>query len=205
MTHLTRHGHYFSNKQTCKRKEYKFRANLFGVELDFITASGIFSPRRVDLGSLALTAYMQLVKGSNVLDFGCGYGVLGIAAAKFCPSCRVTMVDINERAVGCAKENITLNNVKNAIARQSFMFSSLKGEVFDTILLNPPISAGMDTCLEMIQKSFEHLRKGGTLQLVAKNRKGGSRLMDFMEEVFGNVDVLGRKGGFWVYCSTKRI
>jgi 16S rRNA G1207 methylase RsmC len=77
--------------------------------------------------------------------------------------------------------------------------------MFDTILLNPPISADMDVCYEMIKKSSEHLKENGTLQLVARNRKGGSRLMECMKETFGNVEVLGRKGGFWVYCSTKRI
>jgi 16S rRNA (guanine1207-N2)-methyltransferase len=205
MVHLSVHGHYFSKKPLCKKKEYKLRANLFGLELELVTAAGIFSPRHVDLGSLTLTAYMQLSKDSKVLDLGCGYGVIGITAAKSCPSCKVIMVDINERAVACAKENILINNVRNATAKQSFMFSSLKDEIFDTILLNPPMSAGMDVCYEMIKKSSEHLKENGTLQLVAKNRKGGSRLMECMKETFGNVEVLGRKGGFWVYCSTKRI
>jgi len=205
MVHLSPHGHYFSKKVIRKKKEYGLRENLFGIELEFVTAAGIFSPRHIDLGSLTLTSYMQLIKDSKVLDLGCGYGVIGITAAKLCPSCKVVMVDINERAVACAKENVRINNVVNATAKQSFMFSSLKDEMFDTILLNPPISADMDVCYEMIKKSSEHLKENGTLQLVARNRKGGSRLMECMKETFGNVEVLGRKGGFWVYCSTKRI
>ena len=102
-----------------------------------------------------------------------------------------------------SKKNIKINDVKNASAKQSFMFSALKGKEFDTILLNPPISAGMETCYEMIEKSYEHLKEGGSLQIVAKNRKGGARLGEKMEEIFGNMSVLGKKGGFWVYMSIK--
>lgn len=200
---LNRHEHYFSMKPISKKIEYKIRDVIFGIPLEFVTASGIFSPRELDQGSLALTEFMELRKNSKILDLGCGYGFIGILVAKLCPSSHVTMVDINERAVWAAKINIKKNLVPNAVAKQSFMFSVLKDEFFDTILLNPPMAAGMDICYEMIQKSFEHLKPEGTLQLVAKNNKGGSRLGEKMNEIFGNMEVIGKKAGFWVYKSIK--
>ena len=124
-------------------------------------------------------------------------------AAKMCPSCTVTMVDINDRAVWAAKKNIKTNLVANASAKQSYMFSSLKDEMFDIILINPPMAAGLKICYEMIEKSFDHLNPKASLQIVAKNNKGGSRLGEKMEEVFGNMEVLGKKSGFWVYKSIK--
>jgi len=201
MVKLQRGEHYFSKVQTCKRKEYKLVSNVLGVNLVLKTASGIFSPRELDTGSLMLIKHMQLKKGGRVLDLGCGYGFIGLMAAKMCPSCKVIMVDINERAVWVTKKNIEKNEIPNASARQSHMFSSLKGELFDIILFNPPMSAGLDVCYEMITKSKEHLLPGGSLQMVARNRKGGSRLAEKMQEVFGNVDVLGKDSGFWVYIS----
>ena len=112
------------------------------------------------------------------------------------------MAEINERAVKCAKENIKLNNV-DARVIQSHFFSGMKDDKFDIILLNPPISAGMEDCYKLIEGSRDHLEVGGNLQLVARHRKGGERLMAHMEEVFGNVDVLGKKAGFRVYISVR--
>ncbi|MCD6576371.1 MAG: class I SAM-dependent methyltransferase [Nanoarchaeota archaeon] len=203
MVRLSRHEHYFVKKPKSKKKEYKFQANINGIPLTFITASGIFSPRKIDLGTLTLITYMQFRRGDKILDLGCGYGAIGIAAAKMCPSCKVTLVDINERAVECAKKNIKINNVSNATAKQSFFFSALKNEKFNVILLNPPQTAGLEVCYKLIEGAYEHLKEGGSLQMVVRKRHGGQRLADKMEEIFGNIEVLGKKGGYWVYKSVK--
>lgn len=202
-TDMRKAEQYFTPKPKSKKKEYKFTASINGVNVDFYTASGIFSPRQIDMGSLALIRFMELNKKSRILDLGCGYGAVGIYAAIFCPSTDVVLADVNHRVVECAKKNIYSNNIKNAIAKQSHMFSSMKEDMFDTILLNPPQSAGLEICYEMIEKSFEHLNSGGSLQVVVRRRKGGERISDKMEEVFGNVSVLGKKAGYWVYKSEK--
>jgi 16S rRNA (guanine1207-N2)-methyltransferase len=199
---LGRHEHYFVKKPLSKKKEYSFTANVFGVPLNFVTAAGIFSPRKIDLGTLVLVRYMRLASNQKVLDFGCGYGAVGVMVAKTCPTCRVTMVDINERAVESSKKNIRLNNVSNASAKQSFFYSGLKDETFDTILSNPPVSAGLEDCYRIIEGARDHLIPGGTLQIVSRHQKGGKRLMDKMREVFGNVEVLAKKSGYWIYSST---
>jgi len=201
---LGRHEHYFVAKPVSKKKEYVFRTDIFGVPLTFYAASGVFSPRQIDLGTLVLIKYMQIRSGENILDFGCGYGPIGIMAAKTCKTCNVVMVDINERAVGAAKRNIRANDVKNAKAKQSFFYSGLKDEFFDVILANLPMSAGLETCYKIIEGSKEHLVPGGSLQVVSRQHKGGERLMQRMEEVFGNVEVLARKSGYWIYRSVNQ-
>lgn len=203
MGKLSRHEHYYARLPKSKKKEYHFQAVLNGFNLEFFTASGIFSPRRVDLGTLTLVKYMELNKNSKILDLGCAYGAVGIVAAKMCVSCNVVMVDINERAVYSAKKNIKANAVKNAKAKQSFYFSGLKDENFDIILLNPPQSAGLEVCYKLIEASHEHLNNKGNLQLVVRKRHGGERLTEKMEEIFGNIEVIGKKAGYWVYKSIK--
>ena len=201
---LARHEHYYARAPKSKKREYYFRAVLNGFNLEFFTASGIFSPRRVDLGTLTLIKYMELKKGSKILDLGCAYGTVGIVAAKTCVSCEVVMVDINERAVYSAKKNIKVNDIKNAKAKQSYYFSGLANKNFDIILLNPPQSAGLDVCYKLIELSYEHLNKDGSLQLVVRRRHGGERITERMEEVFGNIEVIGKKAGYWVYKSIKK-
>lgn len=191
------------HKPKSKKIDYKFGADIFGCQLVFYTASGIFSPRMIDAGSLTLMRYAEIVPGNRILDLGCGYGAIGVYAAKMCKKCEIIMVDINERAVSCAKKNIIANNVKNASAKQSFGFSSLKDEFFDVIFLNPPMAAGLEECYKLIAESAEHLVPEGTLQVVCRHHKGGERIMAKMQEVFGNAEVMGRKAGYWVYLSKK--
>ena len=83
---------------------------------------------------------------------------------------------------------------------QSDAFENID-ENFDVILLNPPQTAGKKLCFKMIEEAKEHLKKGGSLQLVARHQKGGKTLQKKMEEVFGNSEVLSRQSGFRVYMS----
>ncbi|KAF6582048.1 methyltransferase, partial [Paenibacillus sp. EKM208P] len=75
----------------------------------FASDSGVFSKQGIDYGSRVLIEAMQLPAQASVLDVGCGYGPIGLAAAALVPEGHVTMVDINERAVQLAIENAERN------------------------------------------------------------------------------------------------
>jgi 16S rRNA G1207 methylase RsmC len=55
----------------------------------------------------------------------------------------------------------------------------------------------------LIEDSKIHLKKGGSLQLVARHNKGGASLGKKMEQVFGNVKVIVKKSGYCVYMGVK--
>ena len=76
-----------------------------------------------------------------------------------------------------------------------------KPMVFDTILLNPPQSAGKDLCIKMIEQSKEHLEKHGLFQMVARHNIGGRELEKHMAKVFGNVKEIAKKSGYRIYVS----
>ena len=191
-------SHYYSGKQASELRLRKISAVLRGKRIEFYVGSGVFSRGKVDDGSYILIQNATVKKGWKVLDLGCGYGAVGIAIAKS-EDTEILLSDVNERAVELAKMNIELNNVK-AEARISDIFSGIP-EKFDTILLNPPQSAGKKICFRMIEESKEHLNKGGLLQLVARPRKGGRTLAEKMKEIFGNVEVIAKGAGFSVYVS----
>ncbi len=177
-----------------------FSVTLRGNELTFVTSSGVFSKEHIDAGSALLIEGCVIEEGWDVLDLGCGYGAAGIAVAKAYPSCKVVCSDVNQRAVLLTQENIEKNKVEHVTAVVSEGYTDVEGK-FDTILLNPPQTAGKEVCLQLIREAKEHLKEGGMLQIVARPNKGGKTLAAFMKETFGNVDVLQRGNGFAVYRS----
>ncbi len=194
--------HYYSEQPLCDEKVKELNVNVFGNDLKLKTASGVFSIGRLDKGTEALLNYCKIENSEKILDLGSGYGIVGIAIAKAYPGAEVWMSDVNKRAIRLARENIKINKVSNATAKAGDMLEKLPCD-FDAILLNPPQVAGRNVCESMIENSYEHLKVKGTLQIVARKNKGGETLSKKMENIFGNVDVLGKKSGFWVYRSRK--
>ncbi len=193
--------HYFSERQPAGFKLCRMAlSNVRGFSFELFTAPGIFSWRRLDNGTKSLAKYMRISKGDSVLDLGCGTGVLGIVAAKL--GADVTMSDINRNAVQVAKMNVKNLNLSAKVVH-SDLFSRIPGK-FDVILSNPPVSAGLEVCYKLIAGSKDHLNPGGSLQLVARHNIAGRRLMEKMTGTFGNCEVLGKSGGFWVYCSESK-
>ena len=72
--------------------------------------------------------------GRNVLDYGCGTGVLAIAAARLQAE-RVDAIDIDHWAVENAVENARLNGVETVVVRQSNLEDWSEGG-YDLILAN---------------------------------------------------------------------
>jgi len=194
--------HYYTEKPTSKANIRLVTGIHRNIPFRFFTGSGVFSTRRVDYATSLLIENMAVPKEGKVLDMGCGYGPIGITAAKISPNSEVVMVDLNERACELAEENVKANEVSNACVIKSDMFSAVSGK-YNTILMNPPIALGMKKLEAMISESKEYLEPGGSLQLVARHSKGGKRLEKHMEKVFGNVRQVAKGGGFRVYVSSK--
>jgi 16S rRNA (guanine1207-N2)-methyltransferase len=190
--------HYFTKKPKSMPKPRTISIIVNGKEILFKTSSSMFSPKKVDRATLLLIENMR--PGKKVLDLGCGYGPIGITLASVCPDCSVTMSEINERAANLARENCDLNMISNAKVIKSDFFEGIVDK-FDTILMNPPIAVGMKRLSLLIEECKDHIQDGGSLQIVARHKKGGSRLQNKMQEVFGNVETLVKSGGFRVYIS----
>ncbi|MCW2542677.1 MAG: transporter, partial [Frankiales bacterium] len=96
--------HYFTADPATPFKRVPVRANVWGHWLELTSGSGVFAQGRLDIGTgVLLREAAPPVGAREVLDLGCGYGVIGLAVAV--PGCTVTAVDVNERAVLLANEN----------------------------------------------------------------------------------------------------
>lgn len=97
------------------------------------------------------------VEGKDVIDVGCGSGILGIAA-KICGAKSVYMCDIDAQAVEFATKNAELNNVVATIEKADL----LEGEQqADFIFAN--ITA--DILMRFSKSIGKHMRENGTIVL----------------------------------------
>lgn len=97
-------NHYYSDKPQVAHDRRATEAVLRGFSLRFVTDAGVFSKNGIDYGSRVLIDAIELPSGARVLDVGCGYGPMGLTAAKLVPDGHVTMIDINERAVELSRK-----------------------------------------------------------------------------------------------------
>jgi len=193
--------HYFTEHPKSKLNFGVVRAYFRSRLFEFVTASGVFSKTRIDPGTRLLIEEMLLTEKGRILDLGCGYGPVGIAAATFNPNLQVVMADVNERAVWLARKNAKRNFLENVEVRQGFLYEPVRDMKFETILSNPPIAAGMKTVLPLITQAPQRLKEEGLLQIVVRSKVSGKRLTKLMDETFGNVNVLARKSGYRILAS----
>ncbi len=174
-------------------------ARIRGKEYRFLTAPGVFSWRRVDKGTHLLAETAPFDRVESVMDLGCGYGVLGIVAAREMGEGRVVMTDINPRAVWLARKNVELNGVEDVVeVRRGDLYEPVEGESFDLIVSNPPVREGLEIVSKIIEEAPGHLEDDGELWLVVRRKMGAERVLKLMEETFGSAEVAARGAGYWV-------
>jgi 16S rRNA G1207 methylase RsmC len=196
-------NHYFTTEPKSKKNLGIIHTYLRGRSFEFLTATGVFSKRRVDLGTRLLIESMVLPENGYVLDVGCGYGAIGITAATSNPDLHIVMVDVNKRAVWLTKQNIQHNNVGNAEVRVGNLYEPVTEFTFNCILSNPPVSAGMDIVKGIISEAPTYLADEGNFEMVVRSKVGKKTLKASLEKTFGNVKILARKSGYRVFISEK--
>jgi len=198
-------NHYYSKNPNIESDPKYWDFTLRDRTFRFKTDNGVFSKKEVDFGSRLLIETFSLPAGveGDLLDVGCGYGPIGLSIAHAYPDTKVEMVDVNERAIQLAQENAALNQISNVNIHESNIFSSVTHTSFAAVLTNPPIRAGKQVVHEIFEKSYEHLVPGGELWVVIQKKQGAPSAMEKMESLFGNVDVVAKKKGYFILMSKK--
>ncbi len=178
----------------------KVKVNFLGNEFEVNCASGVFSSKKIDKGTELFIKNIQIKDGWDVLDLGCGVGVVGIAVKLAYDNINVVFSDVNKRAIKVTNMNLDLNAIEDVEVIYSDLYAKIDKK-FDTILCNPPQCAGKDVCFSVIDNAKDHLKKNGLLQIVARHNKGGKTLSERMKTVFGNVEEIAKGSGYRVYVS----
>jgi 16S rRNA (guanine1207-N2)-methyltransferase len=190
--------HYFASSPKSKERFGLIRSCLCGKSFEFLTASSVFSKRKIDSGSRLLIETMVLPKTGFILDIGCGYGAVGVAVASLNPKLNVVMTDVNARAVRLAKKNVGLNKVINAEVRYGFFYEPVEDLRFDCVLSNPPVSSGMETVKAIVTGAPKVMANGASFQMVIRSKIGAKILPTLFTETFGNCGIVARESGFRV-------
>ena len=197
--------HYYSSLPQSKHKPAHVAFTYRGHALMFDTDSGVFSRLEIDKGTEILLRTLPEPVYGNVLDLGCGYGTIGVSIGKAYPECSIVMADINERAAKLADANAKRNGVAaHAFAGDGYE-AVPKGSTFDFILQNPPIRAGKQVIYGMFADAVRYLSQEGTLWLVIRKQQGASSAVKYLATLFGTVQIMEKKGGYWILCCASPI
>ena len=177
-----------------------YRETIDGIELAFDTAEGLFSPRGLDAGTRAMLKIAEFHPEDKVLDLGCGYGPVGIYAAKKIGPERVTAVDVDPLAVETARKNAEANGVSGIAFHVSDGFRSIPDAGYTAILSNPPYQSDFAVARHFIEKGFNRLALGGRMYMVTKRE---AWYKNKFIAIFGGVRVR-EVDGYYVFTAEKR-
>jgi 16S rRNA (guanine1207-N2)-methyltransferase len=175
-------------------------AVIDGVRLKFETAPRLFSPQGIDQGTASLLTHLHFRDTDKVLDLGCGYGVIGIYAAKRINPQQVFLVDNDPAAVNYAMRNAQINAVESVHIQCSDGFRGLSEKDFTKILCNPPYHTDFSVAKHFIEKGFNRLVVGGSMWMVTK-REDWYR--NKLKSIFGGVRVI-RQNSYIVFEAIKK-
>lgn len=181
-----------------------------GMEVEI--APGVFQPNRTT--ELLLDAVLgERLTGKDVLDLGCGSGVVGLALRRFSDVRAVGGSDISEKAVACARANAKRLGL-DIDHRQGSMFDPWEGRMFDVIADDvsgvaepiarispwyPPeivCNAGEDgtiNSIRMLEAARSHLRPGGVIFLPTVSLSNEDKILAVARKLYHQVQLLLKK------------
>ncbi|MBD3212202.1 MAG: methyltransferase [Candidatus Lokiarchaeota archaeon] len=173
----------------------------------FKTTTGVFSYRKIDLGTHVFIEHMSIPSEASVLlDLGCGYGPIGMVLGYNSRESEVYFIDKNRRAIWCVKENIKINlpNSQDRLhVRAGDYFDALKDQSvrFDGIYMNPPLREGRDEFLSVLHEVPKYLNENGFFEFVIRKKMGAPFMLKYFQNEFPNetIEVMVKRSGYWIF------
>src|SRR4051794_35550092 len=185
--------HYFAPHPQAPGRRTTVPVRLAGRDVEVVTAAGVFSGDRVDLGTRVLLREAPAPPASgHLLDLGCGWGPLALAMGLLAPAATVWAVDVNDRALDLAAHNaLRLGLVNLRVARPDDVPAEVR---FAAIWSNPPIRIGKEALHALLLRWLPRLTPGGRAHLVVQRHLGADSLHAWLAEALGDAAVVERAG-----------
>ncbi len=194
---------YFDNDKSIKSNKKLIEFNFNNKKYNVYSDNGVFSKDRFDYGTRLLLESIDINNlCGNVLDLGCGIGVVGLILGTINKNINIDMADINERAIDLAKENMLLNKVKGNVFI-SDVYSNINKK-YNYIITNPPIRAGKEVVRKFLLGGYDYLTDDGTLYFVMRKDHGVKSMIKELENKY-MVNILNKDKGFYVVALLKHL
>ena len=162
--------------------------------------ANVFSRDSLDIGTRFFLQHLPVRQGNcDIIDLGCGNGLLGLMAAERNPSATVHFVDESFMAVASAKENFCriFGQERSVTFNVGDGLDDFESASADLILCNPPFhqqnTVGDQIAISMFKQSRTVLRKGGELWVI------GNRHLNYhanLNRLFGNHSIVASNAKF---------
>jgi 16S rRNA (guanine1207-N2)-methyltransferase len=140
------------------------RPTVDGVDLPLVTVPGLFSATGLDDGTRLLLESATVRGGERVLDLCCGYGPVGVYAARTADA-EVWLTDDDRIATRCAECSLRTAGVHGRVVTADCL-DGVAGRTFDAVLCNPPTHAGSGVLSELLGGARNVLATDGRLRFV---------------------------------------
>jgi 16S rRNA (guanine1207-N2)-methyltransferase len=188
-------SHYFDVEPSTPLETRELALTVDKVTVNLTSARGVFGWQRIDLGTSVLIRYGPRPPGAGeILDLGCGYGPISIAAALRAPGARVWSVDVNRRALEMTRANAARLGLSNVEVREPEAVPP--DVVFTAIYSNPPIKVGKSVLHSMLDLWLPRLTPDGHAYLVVKRSMGSDTLELRLKESGWCASRLRSKNGY---------
>lgn len=194
---------YFDNDNNIKHNKKIIEFYFNDKKYNLYSDNGVFSKDKFDYGTRLLLDSIDISKLSgNVLDLGCGIGVVGIILGTINENINIDMIDINDRAISLVRDNLTLNKVK-ANVFSSDVYSNVNKK-YDYIITNPPIRAGKEVVRKFLLGGYDYLNDNGILYFVMRKDHGVKSMIKELENKY-NVTIINKDKRFYIVSLTKHL
>lgn len=169
--------------------------------------ANVFSRTGLDIGARFFMQHLPDNLEGEIVDLGCGNGVIGLTLLDKNPDAKVVFVDESPMAVASSRLNVE-TNMPDALDRCEFMINNALSGVepfrFNAVLCNPPFHQQHALTDNIAWEMFHHARRclkvNGELYIVA------NRHLDYfhkMKKIFGNCETIATNSKFVVLKSVK--
>ena len=175
-----------------------YEVSVAGINFKVASLPGVFSQTRLDIGTELLLNNLPEYINGQLLDFGCGAGVISCFIGKKFPSAKLSLLDVSALAIASAKESLALNGLDGHV----FPSNSLSNvdSHYDYVVSNPPFHQGLKTHYHASEAFLsgikKHLNKGGIVSIVANSFL---RYQPIMQANIGPTSIIAKAKGFSIY------